>query len=219
MDSRSKLESLQKQWLGQKFSTQNLHPDLEQMCLLALEIPPVMRATLLPDPDLDVLSFLRRTWPRVQPGTLFNRKAEMLYIKTVPSEGDLGIVGQELPSQDFVARARNHLGQALMDGSSSIINPTNRSQRLPIWVVQYWQEAYNMIPEITAARKVWGSALEWLNAKDDGSETIRECRDALAHLSWNEIAIGNWVKYEGISCRCFAFLKASGIGDKHLLRH
>lgn len=190
MDSHSELESSQKKWLGQKCPPQNLPPDLEQMCSLALEVPAVMRATLLPDPELDVLSFLRRTWPRAQSSaTLFNRKAEMFYIKTIPSGGDLDIVGQELPSRDFVARARDHLGQALMDGSCSIIDPMNRRQRLPIWVVQYWQEAHDMILEITAAQKVWGSALEWLDAHNDDSEMMKSCHDALAQLPWSETAI------------------------------
>lgn len=190
MESHIELESLQKKWLGKNYADHDLDPELERKCQLALQIPAAMRAALLPNPELDVLSFLHRTWPRAPKSAgLFGRKAEMCYLTTLPLQDDLVTAGRQLPSRDFAAKARAHLGQALLNGSSSIIDPIEGGGRLPIWVVQYWQEAHNIMPEIAAAREVWENALAWLREHDDGSTTMKECHGALAQLPWSEIAI------------------------------
>lgn len=183
---KSELESLRGLWLGKTYPVHDVPFELKRIRQLALEIPLSMRAALLPSLELDVTSFLARSWPK-STSFLISFKPAKCYCKTSPIESGTCLRTRDLPSKDFVNGALACLGQALLDGASSFIDPSYKGGTLPLWCIQYWEEAH----KVADVRVMWSRAVSWLEKNSNnatGDQTVMiQSREALNSLLWNEI--------------------------------
>lgn len=178
-------ESLEKMLVNRGVSSKDTATRSDRNRAAILEIPPTMRELLLPNPTLDVASFVARIWPKAII-SLVSHKSEQCFLRTVPSESGSCLLDRNLPTKEFVDRAMANLDQALQDGASSIIDPNYKGGRLPLWSLSFWREGH----EVAVAWKTWSKSTSWLLKHDKfpkAQPEIAQSRRSLTSLRWNEI--------------------------------
>jgi hypothetical protein len=169
-------------WMGRRFPTSNVPRELEEFRDRALDIPALFRKKLLPNPTLSVeaftlLSLLASTAPLVYVG------ARTCFINAEPTYNVLCLLTRKVPSMDFVKDAKAYLGQALLDGAQSILDPQYKGDSLPLWTIQFWGEMH----EVLEAQDIWKRSMMWLASQPTGTgaqEVLDEARAHLGSLGW-----------------------------------
>jgi hypothetical protein len=140
--------------------------DLEAFYNDALKIPSSVRTALLPDPNLPVEQFLKLKLP-LRTTALVNLKAKTCFRHSPPARDIVCLQTRALPDRALVKDAKKELGQALLDGAQLIADPNYKGKDLPLWVIQFWTEMY----EVLEKRAQWARSQEWLDRTGNGTAT------------------------------------------------
>lgn len=137
------------EWMGKKYP-KDAPIELDDFRDATLKIPPAIRKSLLPNPEMTVQAFISLSLPPCTV-SLIDISAATCFIEKEPMQNFECLRTRKLPSKEFVATAKACLGQALLDGAQSIKDPSYKGESLPLWAIQYWLEMY----EATKGQAEW----------------------------------------------------------------
>lgn len=176
------------EWIGKnkKYPTDasKVPPELERYCTLTLEIPEQFRTLLLPDDNMTIDAFLRFQMPK-ESYDLVYPSAKKAFSPQPPNENIERLRTRVLPSRKFVEETRKAFGQAVLNGANSVVDPKYKESRIPLWVITFWRNAY----EVVDATSRWRKSMAWLKAHQEPTATlpvIKKAENWLASLSWNQ---------------------------------
>jgi len=110
---------------------------------LHLEIPRDAAQILLPNVNLTVKELIEKTLPKVLHGLVF-KAPKSCYQILKPNQDVDCLRYRALPTKAFVHAAMEDLGQALLDGKKSVEDPSFPQSRLPLWVLQFWNNMHGI---------------------------------------------------------------------------
>src|SRR5882762_8389184 len=166
------------EWMGKKYPASDVPHGLSKFRDAALAIPTTLRRELLPDPGLSIHAFIALTLPTA-PVKLISSKAQSYFSEAKPTKNVLCLRTRKLPSLEFIKSAEEFLGQALLNGAQSILDPAYKGEGSPLWTIQYWREMH----DILKAQARWRRGDVWLQNRSTGTSAQPDIDQARQHLS------------------------------------
>ena len=149
----------------------------------------VLRMVHLPSPNVLVVDFVAWELPRLS-SEIISTKAETWFSKDSPSINIHILLSRPVPSEEFVKKLDIAYQQAWLDGAQSIVDYrfNDGSDRLPLWVISFWQKVATM----KEMQLTWRKALAWLDleeerqTREEGRVAIQKARAMLrSAVGWN----------------------------------
>lgn len=168
-------------WMGKDYPVSDVPAELTAFREASLKIPLTIRERFLPHHDSSVESLLGRPLPSSL-ASLITVRAMSCYRKEKSAIDVQCLETRKIPSFEFVQDAEACLGQALLNGSQSIVDPTYKGEPLPLWSVQFWREMHSVLE----ARKQWAKCAGWLekHSEQDAPLELDESHRYLKELGW-----------------------------------
>ncbi|THH05194.1 hypothetical protein EW146_g9969 [Bondarzewia mesenterica] len=201
------------EWIGKgrKFPASfDVPPELQAYINSALDIPQNDEKSLLPDVKLSVHELLSMPIQR-RDYNLVNADPTSIFEIHPPNINPSCLRERTIPSQRFVKDVRDAIGQALLDGASSVRDPRYKGGRLPIWTITFWTKMHSVFK----ARDAWEASHHWLRthysiATDVTQDALSLAQAHLHSLSWGSATLvpgaGSY-----ITTADFALLLADGM--------
>ena len=171
-------------WIGcqKKYKDVPLHVS---NALTQLRQIPEAILSLLPQPEVPILDFIRLELPR-QSAELVMVKIDKCFSPEAPQMDIQAFLRRSIPPKSFITIVENSLGQAWFDGKVSFVDPrfTGGDNRLSFWVPTYWRRMDNIIE----AQKHWQETRAWLrkeSTKANLPSRLPSERKLFASIGWN----------------------------------
>ncbi|KAJ7602215.1 hypothetical protein DFH06DRAFT_1153024 [Mycena polygramma] len=146
------------QWIG----TGKLFADVpfyvSNACRTVREIPSTF-ASKLPSPHMTVSEFLTVRLPQIWgDSTKFSRRTSDWFSTDAPNcEADV-VLSTVIPPLSFVRDLEQGISQAWLNGTKSLVHPTDKNIRLPLWSVTFFRK----IIDLEDGHQKWAQSLGWL---------------------------------------------------------
>ena len=178
----------------------------------------VLQMAHLPSSNVPVVDFVAWELPHLS-SEIIPTKAEKWFSKDSPSISFHVLLSRPVPSGEFVRKLDIAYGQAWLDGAQSIIDYrfNNGSDRLPLWVISFWQK----VATVKEIQVTWRKVLAWLDLEEErqkrgeGRIATQKARTLLqSTVGWNKemkYCNGMTTTYH-LSC----FLGTLWLSDEHI---
>ncbi|KAI0310599.1 hypothetical protein OF83DRAFT_1178378 [Amylostereum chailletii] len=162
---------------------------LSQQCLFARIIPP-LHANKLPNSQLPITELLRCQMPAQVVGTLVIVQASHAFSIVEPQDvGHIDLHEYKMPQADWIASVESMFREKVKEGARSIIDPTYKGTRWPLWIITYWREW----GERRRSMGLWSLSENWIQqclgshkATDETAKAVSSARVALRTLAWGQ---------------------------------
>ncbi|PSR70772.1 hypothetical protein PHLCEN_2v13350, partial [Hermanssonia centrifuga] len=149
----------------------------------ALKIPESHAVQRFYDPRISVPTLFSQTLPK-QSSALVHPPAHGCFSTALPNTNAMDLLARTIPPQRLLNDLRNVLGQALLDGAQSVMDPNSRETRYNLWIIQFWTD----IASVLCIRARWKGCYNWLSRQPYDPVTqsaYDDARECLNGLSWN----------------------------------
>ncbi|KAJ7673253.1 hypothetical protein DFH06DRAFT_1292967 [Mycena polygramma] len=142
--------------IGKRFGDVPFH--VSDACRSAREIPSTF-ACNLPSRDMTVSEFLRVRLPRILKDTArFSRRTSDWFSPDVPNCKPDALLATVIPPLSFVRDLEQGVSQAWLNGTKSLVHPTDKNIRLPLWSIPFFRK----IIDLRDAQEKWAQSKAWL---------------------------------------------------------
>lgn len=171
---------------GKKYPIKNTPKQISRAKRDLLIIPSSHRQHI-PAIDLPINSFLKLQLP--QPSSqIILIKPKFWFSNNRPTTNVECLMTRPIPSEDFLKKLEEQLGQSWFDGMESITDPryNDGKDRFPFWIISFWKELSN----VTKKQLGWKKSKAWLDeqAKDTDpvlGESLAAAADLFNTLGWD----------------------------------
>ncbi|KAJ7659817.1 hypothetical protein DFH06DRAFT_1326842 [Mycena polygramma] len=184
-------------WIGKnkKFPAKDTKFEVHDALANVLKLPATF-ASPIPGPNLPIAAFLKLSFPAQSPALVL-RKPDSWFSKDPPTTSVDCLLNRPIPSSEFLADFEKVVGQAWLDGNTSILDPryNDGRDRLPLGALTLWKE----LARVVDGQKIWRKSDGWLTSELGKSGLDREDREALMTakslldtLGWDTKIRGSW---------------------------
>ena len=179
-----------------------------------LAIPDMVKDEHIPSGNLSVEDFIKKQLPQIS-YHLPIAKAETSFRKDAPNVRTDALSTRKIPPLAWLNRLKDGVGQAVLDGKKSIVDPQYPGSQVPLWWIGFWTELHN----IHTIQQEWKKAMQWVEERTSGGVLEQEvhlqkrAKVILSKLRWNEHT--DIPGADGVSTSTFTF--ASYLSDSKLM--
>ncbi|KAJ6582739.1 hypothetical protein B0H10DRAFT_2235205, partial [Mycena sp. CBHHK59/15] len=153
----------------------------------------------IPTPDIPITEFLAWSFPQESPAFVFS-KPEVWFSADAPTTDVACLLHRSIPSQEFLAKLTNKVGQAWFDSSRSIVDPrfNDGRDRLQLWALTFWKA----MARVAQDQIMWRRSRDWMqrelakkNISDDDCQALTTTSSLLDVLGWDTKIHGAWTNF------------------------
>ncbi|KAJ7084923.1 hypothetical protein C8R44DRAFT_894034 [Mycena epipterygia] len=171
------------QWICMDKIYKNVPIEVADACSDAREFPPFLKATL-PRPDLSITEFIAMKLPEILKGhKTMLKHTEDWFSTDLPNCDPITTLWSlnSIPPHSFLCELENDFPQKWLNGAKSIVDPLDRSLRLPLFALPF----YRKIHDFRVAQAKWTTSVEWVRDEVPGSNL-----EVFTSVSWNAVHPG-----------------------------
>ncbi|KAJ6573789.1 hypothetical protein DFH09DRAFT_915806 [Mycena vulgaris] len=199
---------------GKKFPTKNI-PDAVASALAQVLKLPAVQASLIPDPNLPVATFLELPLPKKSSAIIFSETTSW-FSTDAPTTSLECLLDRPIPPRQFLDELSSAVGQVWFDGCNSIVDQryNDGRDRLPLSALTLWKELLRVVDH----QRLWKQSQGWLTMELEKPDvdskdraTLMAAGSLLATLGWNTKLDKTWT-----TLNLALFLSNAWLTDDHI---